>query len=168
MFYFKFVPVLLSLMVTCAFAEAPLPPPDNVISVVQIHQPYIDREMMLLNYDWQQIKSKFPQAQLEGSTAKYVKNRNETIWRISADQKVRSVTFIFATKLSQKFDAETALLKKYKEQISPEKFSALHGRRELVVTDTHKTFELLVSFPLSDYEWPYIRAVTLNGSDLSR
>lgn len=136
--------------------------PQDVISLVQMHQPYMGQHFLTSEYDWSYIKKNFSNAKLEGSIASYVNNENVTIWHLNDQKKVTRVTFKFNLAKWKGSGVEKKLLKQYRDKLTPEEFSKVPSdTRTITVKDKNGLFELDVFFPVSDYESPAIRSVSI-------
>ncbi len=140
--------------------------PQDVISVIQAHQPSVTLPMITEKYDWTAIQKQYPGVKLDESTATYSKKASQIIWQLNDKKEVSFVTFKFDLSRWKSTGAERDLLKKYKEQLSPEAFSKVPSdRRTLTVKDEKSGFEMDVYFPVSHYENPMIRSITVRLLD---
>lgn len=138
--------------------------PQEIISLILTHQPYMSSSFLTTNYNLAFIKNNFPDAKIDLETAKYKKekNENETSWTFNGKKEVTQVTFKFDLSKWNGSSVEKKLLKQYKSQISPEAFSRVPSdTRIITVKDSKNKFEFDVFFPVSDYELPSIRSVSI-------
>lgn len=116
------------------------------------------------NYNLAFIKKNFPNAKIDLKNATYKKENsaNETLWDFNDKKEITQVTFKFDLSKWNGSSVEKKLLKKYKSQLSPEAFSHVPSdTRVITVKDSKNKFEFDVFFPVSDYEPPSIRSVSI-------
>lgn len=139
--------------------------PQDLISLILIHQPYMNQSFLTANYNWAYIKNNFPEAKLDAASAIYKKenSNNETLWFLNEKKEVTLVTFKFDLAKWKGSNVEKKLLKQYKRQLNPEAFSHVPSdTRTITIKDQKNKFEFDVFFPVSDDESPSIRSVSIH------
>lgn len=139
----------------------------DVRALILLHQPHV-KEILdkSSSYSWADIKKAFNDATLEGKKATFQKGKQFTTWRLDDKQRVTSVTFKFDVSAWKLADVEKNLLKKYKTQLTPEEYAKVpSSSRTLDVKDPKEKLEMEIYFPVSDFESPVIRSVTLEMAD---
>ena len=137
--------------------------PQEIITLVLTHQPYMNSSFLTTNYNLAFIKNNFPNVKFDSENAFYKKemSENETSWTFNGKKEVTQVTFKFDLAKWTGSNAEKKLLNQYKNQISPEAFSRVTSDKRIITVKEKNNFEFDVFFPVSDYESPSIRSVSI-------
>lgn len=136
--------------------------PKEVTDLIYAKQPHIFGQIISSEYDTSYIQKNFKDIKSEDSSITLKRGKSKTTWWLGSDKKIDQIDFEFDLSDKSKSSTEKKVLELYKSKITPEEFLKVSSKtRTLIIDESKKGFKLEVFFPVSDYEDPKVRSVTI-------